>query len=107
MNGQCCRVYCIITSSFSCLILLIANQATKLINYFQASQLLAFIEDMSEILSNLLVKSASKSEAASILAQSLLHDLVFTGESKKSCLHKKPEVDPQLDLDGVERQVVC
>ena len=58
---------------------------------------------MSEILSNCLVKSAGKSEAASILAQSLLHDLVFTGESKKSCLHKKPEVDPELDLDGVER----
>ena len=82
---------------------------------FQASELLAFIEDMSGILSKLLVNSESKSgspgkygttetsESASILAQSLLHDLVFCGESKKSCLHKKPEVDPELDVDGVER----
>ena len=73
---------------------------------FQASELLAFIEDMSEILTLLLTRSGIKSDASSILAQSLLHDLVFTGESKKSCLHKKPENDPALDLDGVERWMV-
>ena len=76
--------------------------------FFQASELLAFIEDMSQIL-NLLLSQLSKSaedSSNSTLAQSLLHDLVFTGESKKSCLHKKPEIDPELDLDGVERWMV-
>ena len=71
--------------------------------FFQASELLAFIEDMSEILTLLLTKNKSEDNSSSFLAQSLLHDLVFTGESKKSCLHKKPENDPELDLDGVER----
>ena len=75
---------------------------------FQASELLAFIEDMSEILNSLLTKTSKSTEekSSATLAQSLLHDLVFTGESKKSCLHKKPENDPEFDLDGVERWMV-
>jgi hypothetical protein len=37
------------------------------------------------------------------LDDSLLHDLIFTGESRKSCLYKKPEVDPELAFDAIER----
>ena len=85
---------------------LIGKATITQFSHFQASELLAFIEDMSEILTLLLTRSGIKSDASSILAQSLLHDLVFTGESKKSCLHKKPENDPALDLDGVERWMV-
>ena len=45
--------------------------------------------------------SGPSQNACSVLAQSLIHDLVFSGESKKQCLFKKPESDPALDVDQV------
>ena len=41
-------------------------------------------------------KSSSSQNASSILTQSLMHELIFIGESRKACLHKKPESDPEL-----------
>ena len=65
---------------------------------------LAFIEDMTDILTRLMVPSINeRQDAVSTLSQSLLHDLIFTGESRKSCLYKKPEVDPELAFDAIER----
>lgn len=64
----------------------------------KASQLLAFIEDINDIFT-------SKQDHTAV-AQSLLHDLVFNGESRKSCLYKKPDHDPELTLDAVERWMV-
>ena len=64
----------------------------------------AFIEDMTDILTRLMVPSIDeRQDAVSTLSQSLLHDLIFTGESRKSCLYKKPEVDPELAFDAIER----
>jgi len=73
----------------------------------KASDLLAFIEDMTDILTRLMVPSINeRQDAVSTLSQSLLHDLIFTGESRKSCLYKKPEVDPELAFDAIERWMV-
>ena len=74
----------------------------------KASELLAFIEDMTDILTRLLVPQMTpeRQDAVSVLSQSLLHDIVFPGESKKSCLLKKPESNPELDFDAIERWMV-
>ena len=59
---------------------------------------------MTDILTRLMVPSINeRQDAVSTLSQSLLHDLIFTGESKKCCLYKKPEVDPELAFDAIER----
>ena len=73
--------------------------------FFQVSELLAFIVEMSYILTCFITPeekaSGPSQNACSVLAQSLIHDLVFSGESKKQCLFKKPESDPALDVDQV------
>ena len=38
-----------------------------------------------------------------MFAKSVIHDLVFPGQSRKECLHKTPESDLDLDFDTVER----
>ncbi len=73
----------------------------------RASELLAFMEDMADILTRLLVPSVNnRQEAVSTLSQSLLHDLIFAGEAKKACLYKKPSNDPELSPDTIERWMV-
>ena len=56
------------------------------------------MQDMADILTIIInpQKSSSSQNASSILTQSLMHELIFIGESRKACLHKKPESDPEL-----------
>ena len=62
---------------------------------------------MTDILTRLMVPSINeRQDAVSTLSQSLLHDLIFTGESRKSCLYKKPDNDPELAFDAIERWMV-
>ena len=62
---------------------------------------------MTDILTRLMAPSVSeRQEAVSVLSQSLLHDLIFVGEARKSCLHKKPNSDPELGFDAIERWLV-
>ena len=59
---------------------------------------------MTDVLTRLLDPTVTeRHEAVSILAQSLLHDLIFPGDSKKSCLLKKPTSDPEMAFDAIER----
>ena len=71
--------------------------------------MLAFIVEMSDILACFInpdeKASGPSQNACSVLAQSLIHDLVFSGESKKQCLFKKPESDPALDVDQVGENI--
>ena len=54
----------------------------------KASELLAFIEDMTDILTRLLVPQMTpeRQDAVSVLSQSLLHDIVFLLEMLLECL---------------------
>ena len=66
------------------------------------------MEDILDILGRHLTQDPGyrRDESVPALAQGLLHDLVFSGKPRKACLLAKPETDPVLDFDQVERWMV-
>lgn len=85
------------------LIFKLVDPTSKTLSTIKASALLELVEDIIDASSRTFQPKQYRDDSVKVLAQSLLHDLVFVGQSRKQCLYKSPESDPDLDFDTVER----